>query len=31
MSDATSDKEMIDPQKTWSYITTLIDLEGAKK
>lgn len=31
MSDATSDKEMINPQKTWDFIQTLIELERAKK
>lgn len=31
MSDATSDKEMINPQKTWDFIQTLLDLEGVKK
>ncbi|MFL9507447.1 TetR/AcrR family transcriptional regulator [Acinetobacter baumannii] len=31
ISDGTSAKELIDPQKTWSFIITLIDLEGAKK
>ncbi|MER8077646.1 TetR/AcrR family transcriptional regulator [Acinetobacter pittii] len=30
MSDATSNQEMINPQKTWNFIQTLIDLEGVR-
>jgi len=31
MSSSTSDKKMIDPQKTWNYIHTLIELEKNQK